>query len=132
MARTLRAADELRVDLEALAAAELPGLTVRIGIATGEVIAESARNVWGDPLIEPSGWPRPRRTARSSSATQRDALPCLARRACARRNGVAALGLAARRPVALTIHGPMVGRDEELGHARATFNRTRPRARRIS
>ena len=127
VARTLRAADELRVDLEALAAAELPGLTVRIGIATGEVIAESARDVWGDPLNQAIGLAQAAadREILIGDTTRR--LAFNATRVEPALDGTVwrLLGLAARRPISLTVHGPMVGRDEELGHARATFDRTR-------
>lgn len=127
VARTLRAADELRVDLEALAAAELPGLTVRIGIATGEVIAESARDVWGDPLNRAIGLAQAAADGEILIGDTTRRLAFNASRVEPALDGTAwrLLGLAARRPVALTIHGPMVGRDEELGHARATFDRTR-------
>ena len=127
VARTLRAADELRVDLETLAAAELPGLTVRIGIATGEVIAESARDVWGDPLNRAIGLAQAAADGEILIGDTTRHLAFNATRVEPALDGTAwrLLGLAARRPVALTIHGPMVGRDEELGRARATFDRTR-------
>ncbi|MBV9604206.1 MAG: winged helix-turn-helix domain-containing protein, partial [Solirubrobacterales bacterium] len=47
--RALHAADELRGGVESTELHEPPGLTVHIGLATGEVIADSPRDVFGDP-----------------------------------------------------------------------------------
>lgn len=125
--RTLRAADELRADLKALAAAELPRLTVRAGIATGEVIAESASDVWGDPLNRAIGLAEAAADGEILIGDTTRRLAFNTTRVEPALDGTAwrLLGLVARRPIAVTIHGPMVGRDQELGHARATFDRTR-------
>ena len=125
--RTLRAADDVRADLNALAAAELPALTVRIGIATGEVIAESASDVWGDPLERAIGLAQAARDGEILMGDTTRRLAFNAMRVEPALDGTAwrLLGLAARRPIAVTIEGPMVGRDSELSHARATFDRTR-------
>jgi DNA-binding SARP family transcriptional activator len=125
--RTLRAADELRTDLDALGRADLPGLTLGIGIATGEVIAESPRDVWGDPLN------RAIRLAQAAvdgeilmgDTTRRLAFNATLVEPAIEGTAWRLLGLAERHPTAVTTHAPMVGRDQELGHANATFERTR-------
>jgi DNA-binding SARP family transcriptional activator len=125
--RTLRAADELQTDLMALAAAELPGLTVRIGIATGEVIAESASDVWGDPLNRALGLAQAAVDGEIlvSDTTRRLSFNATRVEPALRGTAWRMLGLETRRPIAVTVDGPMVGRDHELGLARATFDRTR-------
>ncbi|HUA03447.1 MAG TPA: BTAD domain-containing putative transcriptional regulator [Solirubrobacteraceae bacterium] len=125
--RTLRAADELRADLETLATTELPALTVRIGIATGEVIAESPTDVWGDPLSRAIGLAQAAVDGEILMGDTTRRLSFNATRVEPALDGTAwrLLGLAARRPIAVTTDGPMVGRDQELGRAHATFDRTR-------
>jgi DNA-binding SARP family transcriptional activator len=127
VARTVRAADELQADLTALAATELPGLTLRIGIATGEVIAESARDVWGDPLTRAMGLAQAAVDGEILVSDTTRRLSSNAIRVEPALGGTAwrLLGLEARRPIAVTVDGPMVGRDQELGLTVATFDRTR-------
>jgi DNA-binding SARP family transcriptional activator len=123
--RTLRAADELHAELTAVSTAELPALTLRIGIATGEVIAESASEVWGDPLNRAIGLARAAADGEILMGDTTRRLSFNATRVEPALDGTAwrLLGLASRRPIAVTIEGPMVGRDHELGDARATFDR---------
>src|SRR5262249_19526153 len=48
--RALRAADELRTALDEVVSPRHGRLTMRMGVATGEVIAESAGDLFGEPL----------------------------------------------------------------------------------
>jgi DNA-binding SARP family transcriptional activator len=125
--RALRAADELRTDLEALAASDLPGLTVRVGIATGEVIAESPSDVFGDPLNRGMALAQAAASGEILVGDTTRRVAFNAARVASALEGTAwrLLGLDAPPPIAMTSRGPMVGRDEELRHARATFERTR-------
>ena len=125
--RALRAADELRTDLTALAVADLPGLTVGIGIATGEVIAESPRDVWGEPLNRAIGLAQAAAEGEIllGDTTRRLAFNATLVEPALEGTAWRLLSLAERRLIAATTQSPMVGRDLELGHANATFERTR-------
>jgi DNA-binding SARP family transcriptional activator len=125
--RALRAADELRSALSALGSPELCRLTVRIGIATGEVVAESASDLFGDPLNRGIALSEAAQAGEIlvGDATRRLALNAV--RVEPALDGAAwrLLDLAVHAAIALQIEGPMVGREEELERARATFARTR-------
>ncbi len=125
--RALRAADELRKDLEAVAASHLRGLTVRVGIATGEVIAESPSDVFGDPLNRGIALAQAARDGEILVADATRRLAFNAMRVEPALDGAAwrLLGLAARRPIAMRTGTPMVDREEQLELAYATFARTR-------
>ena len=125
--RALRAADELRTALEAPAPTELGRLTVRIGVATGEVIAESASDLFGDPLD--------RAIALAQSAEAGEILVADATRSLAfnailvepAADGVSwrMHGLVAQRPVAVETATTMVDREDERALAEAAFARAR-------
>ena len=125
--RALRAADEMRIALEAPVAPELGRLTVRIGVATGEVIAESASDLYGDPLNRAIALAQ---TAEAGEILVADATRSLAFNAILAEpapDGVAWRmdGLVAQRPAAIETGSAMVDREEERALARAAFTRTR-------
>ena len=125
--RALRAADEMRSALEASVAPELGRLTVRIGVATGEVIAESASDLFGEPLNRAIALAQ---TAAAGEVSVADATRSLAFNAILVEpapDGVAWRmdGMVAQRPAAIETGTAMVDREEERALARAAFTRTR-------
>ncbi len=125
--RALRSADQLRAALESDDSDEPPRLTLRIGIDTGEVVAESATDLFGDPVN--------RAAALAQAALPGDILVGDATRRLAFNaitaeptfDGTASrvLGFTDRQTLSLRMDTPMVGREDELQHAMAAFTRTR-------
>jgi DNA-binding SARP family transcriptional activator len=120
--RALRAADELRTALAAPAA-----LTVRIAVATGEVIAESASDLFGEPLNRAIALAQ---TAEAGEILVADATRSLAFNAILVEpvtDGAAwrMHGLETQRPAVTETGSVMVNREEEQAVAGATFARTR-------
>jgi DNA-binding SARP family transcriptional activator/class 3 adenylate cyclase len=125
--RALRAADELRAALDEGGSPGLGRLTVRIGVATGEVIAENASDLFGEPLNRAIAMAQ---LAAAGEILVSDATRSLAFSAILVEpapDGVAwrMQGLAAQRPVAIESGSAMVDREEERALARAAFARTR-------
>jgi DNA-binding SARP family transcriptional activator len=127
--RALRAADELRQGLPAGGPLTSLAMTLCIGVASGEVIAESATDVFGDPLN--------RAVALAHAAGDREILVGDSTRRLTF-NAIRAepalddtawrlLGLAEGGAITVRLDAPMVGRDAELMHALAAFGRTRER-----
>lgn len=128
--RALRAAEELRTDLRREAAQGGPrGLIVRLGLATGEVVAETASDVFGEPLNQG--------LALTQAAEDGEVLLCDATRRLtsgAVRVEPAFSGGAWRllgqvdeaAAAAMGPDSPIVGRDEELAAALRIFGRAAP------
>jgi DNA-binding SARP family transcriptional activator/class 3 adenylate cyclase len=123
--RALRAADELRTDLGALSAAGPCQLTVRVGVATGEVIAEAGGDLFGEPLTRGISLTQaaqdgevllgdPTRRLASNAVRVEPALEGAAWRL---------LGLVANALAPVRLGSPMFGRDDELASACGAFAR---------
>jgi DNA-binding SARP family transcriptional activator len=125
--RSLRAADELRAALHDGDPNEPPRLTLRIGIATGEVIAESPSDVFGDPVNRGAALAQAALAMEIliSDTTRRLAFTTI--RVEPALDGAAwrVLDFTDRQPIPLRIDSPMVGREEELERALAAFDRVR-------
>jgi len=120
--RALRAADELRTVLSGGPSSAVPPLTVRLGVASGEVIAESRGDLFGDPVAEAS--------TLAHAASPEDILiggetRHLVRSAIrdepALEGGVWRLLELDRQPIRPATASPMVGREEELERSLAAF-----------
>lgn len=125
--RALRAADELRTALEAPVPPELGRLTVQVGVATGEVIAESASNLFGEPLNRAIALAQTAATGEIlvSDATRSLAFNAILVEPAANGDAWRMNGLVAQRPAAVETGSAMVDREEERALARAAFTRTR-------
>jgi DNA-binding SARP family transcriptional activator len=121
--RALRAADELRTHLMAASEADPRQLTVRMGVATGEVVAEAASDLFGEPLSRGIALTEaanegevlmgdPTRRLTSSAIRVEPALDGAAWRL---------LGFISQSGIHSRLRSPMVGRDDELAAAYAAF-----------
>ena len=120
--RALRAADELRTVLSGGPSSAVSPLTVRLGVASGEVIAESPGDLFGDPVAEAS--------TLAHAASPEDILIGGETRhlvLSAIRDEPAVEGTAwrvlelDRQPIRPATASPMVGREEELELALSAF-----------
>jgi DNA-binding SARP family transcriptional activator/class 3 adenylate cyclase len=123
--RSLRAADELRAALRDGDPNEPPRLTLRIGIATGEVIAESPGDLFGDPVNRGAALAQAASAAEIliSDATRRLAFNAIRVEPVLEGTAWRVLDFTDRQPIPLRIDSPMVGREEELERALAAFSR---------
>ncbi len=120
--RALRAADELRTVLSGGPSSAVPPLAVRLGVASGEVIAESPGDLFGDPVAEAS--------TLAHAASPEDILIGGETRhlvLSAIRDEPAVEGTAwrvlelDRQPIRPATASPMVGREEELELSLSAF-----------
>jgi DNA-binding SARP family transcriptional activator/class 3 adenylate cyclase len=125
--RALRAADELRAALPDGDPSASPQVTICIGIASGEVIAESATDVFGDPVNRGVALAHAASPGEILVGDTTRRLAFNAIRVEPALDGTAwrLLGLGDGPPVAIRIDSPMVGREEELEQALAAFGRVR-------
>ncbi|MGN6869142.1 MAG: BTAD domain-containing putative transcriptional regulator [Solirubrobacteraceae bacterium] len=125
--RAVRAADELRAALAQEDSFASPEMTVCIGIASGEVIADSATDVFGDPLDRAVtlAHAAPGGQILVGDTTRRLAFNSIRTESTASESAWRLLGLAERRATSIRLDSPMVGRDEELKLALSVFGRAR-------
>ncbi|MBV9414696.1 MAG: AAA family ATPase, partial [Solirubrobacterales bacterium] len=123
--RALRAADELRVALGADDPADRSRLTVHIGIATGEVIAESPSDLFGDPVTRSAALAQsaPDGEILLGDPTRRLAFNAITVEPALDGTSWRLLGFADTRSIPVGIDTPMVGRELELERAVAAFSR---------
>ncbi|MBV9310653.1 MAG: AAA family ATPase [Solirubrobacterales bacterium] len=125
--RALRAANEVRAAVVAGAPQEPRRLNVRIGIATGEIIAQSASDLFGAPLS------RGIALAQAASAdeilvgdaTRRLVFGAIRVEPAVDGTAWRVLSFEDQRPIPVRIDSPMVGREEELEQALAACTRVR-------
>jgi DNA-binding SARP family transcriptional activator/class 3 adenylate cyclase len=125
--RALRAADQLRTALGSGDPHDPARLTVRIGIDTGEVIAESATDLFGEPVTRAAALAQtaPVGDILVGDATRRLAFNAIRVEPALEATTWRVLDFTDRQPLALRIDTPMVGREDELEHAVAAFDRVR-------
>jgi DNA-binding SARP family transcriptional activator len=121
--RALRAADEVRMGVTAIAGGELAELVTRVGVDTGEVVADGD-DLFGEPLT--AGLSLARAAGEGevimSDATRRLASDGIRAERAPEGTGWCLLGLVAGAPIrAIHRESPMVGREAELSAARAAF-----------
>lgn len=125
--RALRAADEMRSSVAAASEAGGCRLQTRIGVATGEVVAETTGELFGEPLHEAVSLARAAGNGELLLADVTRRLSAAATRVEGALDGTAwrliQVGVAAASSVAPAV--PMIGRDEELSSAYAAFARAR-------
>jgi DNA-binding SARP family transcriptional activator len=127
--RALRAASELSAAIGVPTPNEPHPLDVRIGIATGEVIAEKATDLFGDPLSQAVA------LAQAASAgeilvgdsTRRMAFNAIQVESALEATAWRLLGFSNRRPITVQTEAPMVGREDELDRALSAFARVQTR-----
>ena len=123
--RAIRAAEDLRADLASLGESDPCQLTIRVGIATGEVVAEAASDFFGDPLDRAitlsaaagDGEILLGDTTRRLTSSSVRVEPALDGAAWRLRE------TSSRGPLPVRTWSPMVDRQEELTSAFATFDR---------
>ncbi|MBV8953266.1 MAG: winged helix-turn-helix domain-containing protein, partial [Solirubrobacterales bacterium] len=112
--RALRAADELRRQLSAWTDAEPCRLTARLGVATGEVVAEAPSDVFGDPLTRAITLTQAAEVGEVllGEMTRRLALSAIQAEPAADPAAWRLVGLVAESALTLGLQTPMVGRDD--------------------
>jgi len=123
--RALRAAAELHTELLASTEADPSRLTVRLGVASGEVVAEAPGDVFGEPLNRGMSLTQAADDGETLLADETRRLASTAVRVEPTHDPTAwrLVELVSDTPVPLELGSPMVGRDEELASAVATFRR---------
>ncbi|HEY1515074.1 MAG TPA: BTAD domain-containing putative transcriptional regulator, partial [Solirubrobacteraceae bacterium] len=120
--RALRAADELRSVVLGGPLLDVPPVTVRLGVASGEVIAESAHDLFGDPVTAAGALAHAALPGGVLIGDETRRLTDTAIRVEPALDATAWQVLELdRQPVSLGSLGPMVGRDAELESALAAF-----------
>ena len=126
--RALRAADELRSVLPGAEPSARQGLTVRLGIASGEVIAESPDDLFGDPVTAGAALARAATPEEILISDETRQLTSNAIRVEPALEGEAWRVLEIDpHPVRPASDGPMVGREQEMERTLAAFADVRER-----
>ncbi len=123
--RAIRAADDLRTHLSSISEPHPSQLTVRIGIATGEVVAEAATDFFGDPLDQAIALTAVAQDGEVllGDATRRLASSSIRVESVLDGTAWRLREIGAGGPLPLRNRSPMVGRDEELASAFAIYGR---------
>jgi DNA-binding SARP family transcriptional activator/tetratricopeptide (TPR) repeat protein len=123
--RALRAADDMRTSLSAATEAGGCRLQTRIGVATGEVVAETTGELFGEPLQEAVSLARAAGSGELLLGDVTRQLASAAARVEQALDGTAwrLVRIEAHRASPVVLATPMVGRDEELSSAYGVFAR---------
>lgn len=125
--RALRAGEALRDRVQTVGPPDLCRLTIGIGLATGEIIAEETGDLYGEPLNRAAALGAAAKDGEIvlSDPTRRLTRGTARVESTLDENSFRLLELVPVRALRPQDDRPMVGRDEELALARAIFARTR-------